>query len=117
MDTDLVRSLVGTVLRQAPAFDGQNELLAQAATVEVVAGTLTRLELSVDRSLPPAPLIDGPVPGSCWARATDGTPIGTLLLWANDGYIGTLEFRWVTVGQPTELPDPTALHTDAGGSS
>jgi hypothetical protein len=107
-----VRELVRTILEQAPEFDGQAELLAQVPSIEIAGGPITMLDLVVDRSLPPALVAGGPVPGRCWAWAADGTPIGTLLVWAPDGYINTLEYGWITDDPPTELPDPTALTTD-----
>ncbi len=112
MDIDAVRSVVRTVLEQAPAFDGRDELLGQVATIEVVAGPITMLTLSVDRSLPPGRLLRGPVPGNCWTWASNGKPIGTMLVWADDGYIDRLECGWVTDDQPTELPSPATLRTD-----
>ena len=78
MDIAVVRSLVKTVLEQAPDFDGKAELLGQVHTIEVVGGPLTMLELSVDRSLPAGRPLNGPVPGSCWSWDSDGSPIGVL---------------------------------------
>lgn len=112
MDIDAVRSLVRTVIEQAPAFDGRDELLGQVPTIEVVSGPLTMLTLSVDRSLPSGRPLRGPVPGNCWARASEGRPIGTMLVWADDGYIDTLECGWVTDDPPTEVPSPANLATE-----
>lgn len=112
VEVERVRGLVRTILEQAPAFDGQPELLAQVSSIEIVGGPITMLDLVVDRSLPPAPELRGPVPGNCWAWASDGTPTWTMLVWATEGYIDTLEFGWVTDEQPTDLPDPAALTTD-----
>lgn len=111
MDIAVVRSLVKTVLEQAPDFDGKAELLGQVHTIEVVGGPLTMLELSVDRSLPAGRPLNGPVPGSCWSWDSDGSPIGEVLVWADDGFVHTLEYGWVTDERPSELPDPKQLAT------
>lgn len=112
MDVEQVRSLVRTVIEQAPSFDGRDELLAQVRSITIAGGPITMLDLTVDRSLPPAP-IDGPVPGNCWAKESDGTSVGTLLVWVKTGYIDTLEFGWVTDDQPSALPSPDTLSTVA----
>lgn len=106
-----VRSLVRAIIEQAPAFAGQADILAQVPSVELGGGPITMLNLEVDRTLPAAPIPDGTLPGSCWAHEADGTPIGTLLVWTQSGYIAALEFGAVTDDGPTELPRPETLVT------
>ena len=112
MQVEQVRELVRTVLEQAPEFDGRTELFGQVPMISVAGGSVSMVELVVERGCPPAPVGDGPVPGACWAWAQDGSPIGSVLVWVDGGYLSSLELGWVTDDPPAELPRPPRLTTD-----
>jgi hypothetical protein len=100
-----VQRLVARVLSEA-SFAGQAQLAAQVPYVRLGEGPITFIPLVIDRSVAPRSAFEcGPVPGSAWVVADDGSPIGTLLVWVDDGYISALEYAWVTDNEPTQLPE------------
>lgn len=100
-----VHELVALVLSEA-SFGGQEQLVAQVPHLRIGGGRITFLRLLVDRSLAPRSSFErGPVPGSTWVFGDDESPIGTLLVWVDDGYISALEYAWVTDNAPGRLPD------------
>jgi hypothetical protein len=36
----------------------------------------------------------------------DGTPVGELILWVEDGWLSGIEYAWYTDERPAALPDP-----------
>jgi hypothetical protein len=102
-DREPVRELLHALLRQAD-FPGGDELLGQVASVEIVGGPLTMLDLRVDERTAPSALSDGPVPLSLVVSGPDGSTIGELLIWVGNGYLSALEFAWWTDEPPGRLP-------------
>jgi hypothetical protein len=101
--TSGVRVVLGHLLLSRD-FPGQLELLVQLGTLRVVGGPATFNELEVAGGTRPAPLPDGPVPGTAWVEDPDGRPVGTLVAWISSGYLSALEYAWVTDDPPTALP-------------
>ena len=106
--TAAVRGLVTRVIEQQE-FAGKAELLAQVPNVQVVDGPVTFLNLAVDPTGAASEFREGPVPGQAWIVAEDGTTIGSLLVWVDDGYISGLEYAWVTEEPPGSLPSVDQL--------
>jgi hypothetical protein len=99
-----VQQLVAHILSEA-SFAGQAQLAAQIPHLRIGEGPITFIRLVADRSVAPRSAFEhGPVPGSAWVFAADGSPIGTMLVWVDDGYISALEYAWVTDEPPIELP-------------
>jgi hypothetical protein len=87
-------------------------LLAQVPYLEVASGPVTFLNLTVDRArLAPSRLPDGPVPGQSWVIDDLGETLGTLLVWAVDGYASALEYGLVTDQPPVTLPAGTQVQS------
>ena len=109
---DDVRRLVTAVLA-AHGFEGDEALLRQVPALSIVGGPVTMIELAVDRSLVERSTFgSGPTPGNSKVLTPEGEPVGSLLVWIEDGYISCLEYGWVTDETPTELPPPTWVRTD-----
>jgi len=104
-DREHVRELLHALLGQAD-FPGSHELLRQVASVEVVGGPLTMLDLRVDELTAPSVFRDGPVPLSLIVAGAAGSTIGELLIWVGDGYLSAIEFAWWSDEPPTCLPSP-----------
>ena len=101
--TKQVRGLLGGVLRQAD-FPGQDELLRQVQSVDVVGGPVTMLDLRVGERTLASPCPDGPAPLSAMVIDPAGTSNGELLLWVEDGFLSALEYAWWTSDPPEHLP-------------
>ena len=109
--TDDARRLLAKVIGDQD-FDGRDELLAQVPYVEVVGGPVTFRKIGVDRQcVPRSDTSLERVPGEAWAFGDDGQPIGTLVVWIDDGYISALEYGWVSDAAPTELPNPDKVRS------
>ena len=105
-----VQELIAHILSEA-SFDGQAQLIAQIPYLRIREGPVTFLRLVADRCAAPRSAFErGPVPGSAWVFGADGSPIGTMLLWVDDGYISALEYAWVTDDPPAELPQIDQIH-------
>jgi len=110
MDEARVRDLVRLLL-SASEFEGRADFLDQVDHLRVDGGSATWVDLAVDRGIGPSCFSGDRVPGDCWAYDPSGEPIGTLVLWATDGYLSALELGWVTDDRPTDLPDPVLVRT------
>jgi hypothetical protein len=97
------------------SFDGVDVLRAQVPRTSVAGGIPTLLDLTVDRSVPPAPVRNGPVPGRWVVEGTDGEVEGELLVWVFNGYLDGFELAWLTEGPPAAFPPPERVRplTDA----
>lgn len=40
---------------------------------------------------------------------SDGSPIGEVILWVENGRLSGIEYAWYTEGRPEELPEPSAI--------
>jgi hypothetical protein len=98
-----VRELLGRVLQQVD-FPGQDELVRQVQSLDVVGGPVTMLDLSVSEQTLASPFPDGPAPFSAMVVDSAGTAIGELLVWVKDGRLSSLEYAWWTDSQPERLP-------------
>jgi hypothetical protein len=106
------RRLVRAVLA-AEEFPGQRELLTQVDGLRVVGGPVTMLDLAVDGDFPRSPVDRNPVRNDvAWVYDEEGTPIGMLLVWTEDGYLSGLEYGWVTDEPPTTLPTVEQVRFD-----
>lgn len=100
-----VQQIVTCVLSEAP-FPGQSALLAQVPFLQIDGGPITFLRLTVDRSRASRADFDhGHTPGFAGVLGKDGTPVGTVMVWVNDGYISALEYAWVNDDPPAVLPE------------
>lgn len=108
MDQERVRELVGVVLGAARDFEGKAELLAQVDHLEA-SGSPSWIKLTVSLGPPASPVRAKPIPSNCWAYDEAGHPIGSLVLWATDGWLSDLEVGWVTDEPPMALPDPALV--------
>ncbi|MDQ1742659.1 MAG: hypothetical protein QOE23_998, partial [Pseudonocardiales bacterium] len=52
---------------------------------------------------------DGPAPLSAVVSDPDGTSVGELLVWVENGYLDTLEFAWWSDDPPERLPSPECV--------
>lgn len=110
-DTSRVHELLAKIIGDQD-FDGRGELLAQVPHVVVVGGPITFARLDVDRSAAPRSRLPGQlVPGDSWAYDEGGIPLGTLLVWVDDGYLSALEYGWVTDDRPLALPLPEQVRS------
>lgn len=109
--TEGERALVALLLSgDAP---GNGELRAQIPATLVVepwSPGSASLHLAVDTGTPRSEA-NGPV-GSGWVYDRSDTVLGTLLLWATDGYLSGLEYGWVTDEAPAHLPPVEAVRLD-----
>jgi hypothetical protein len=96
----------------AVSFPGARELAGQVPDARVVGGLPTFIDLEVDRSAPPGPLHDGPVPVRTFVESDGGEYVGELLIWVKDGYLSGLEFAWVTDEVPTSWPEPAKVRVE-----
>jgi hypothetical protein len=104
-----VRALVALVLSQK-SFGGREQLVSQVPQLCIEGGPITFLRLSVDRSVTPRSRFErGPLPGFAGVYGADGSAIGTLLVWVEDGYLSALEYAWVTDDAPDRLPEVTQV--------
>jgi hypothetical protein len=107
--TESVRAVIRRFL-EVSDFPGRERLLEQVEGVEYVAGPATMVELRVDRAYPAATEVPNPAPSNPAVVGVGGEPIGTLVLWLDDGgYMDCLEFGWVTDEMPTTLPKPERI--------
>lgn len=84
---------------------GAGELASQVASVEVIGGIPTFLDLSVDPSSARAGVDDGPLEVRAFVRNDQGDFVGEVLIWVKSGYLSAVEFAWVTDDMPERLPD------------
>jgi hypothetical protein len=100
-----IRQLVVHILSEV-SFAGQAQLSAQVPYLRIGEGPITFIRFVIDRSIAPRSTFErGPVPGHAWVLAAGGSPIGTMLVWVDDGYISALEYAWVSDEPPIELPE------------
>lgn len=97
-------ALISTVLAQLPTGTAR-PLTDQLDRVTVrSADVATVLDLDVPDQLPPASIVDGPLPVR--AIVPDA---GEVLIWITSGRLSGLEFAWVTDEPPTQWPSPDEL--------
>ena len=97
--------LLGNMLSQVD-FPGSAELLQQVSSVNVVAGPVTMLDFQLVAPAPVSSLRDGPAPLSAIVSDAEGTSVGELLVWVENGYLHGLEFAWWSDNPPEQLPSP-----------
>jgi hypothetical protein len=108
--TDLEISVVTKLLSSdAP---GANEYLAQVPYAQVVA-TWGVGSPSVDLSVRPGAVQAPGVPDGIFAggAVTDrnGSPIGEVILWVENGWLSGIEYVWYTDERPHALPEPARI--------
>jgi hypothetical protein len=101
--TQQVRTLLFGILHQA-TFPGSDELRCQVASVKVVDGPMTMLDLQVQEMISTSAVKNGPIPLSAIVSDASGMAIGELLIWVKDGWLSTLEFAWWEDNPPNQLP-------------
>lgn len=101
--TEQVRELLRHVLGEAD-FPGSDQLLQQTFSVNVVGGPVTMLDLRVTGPTSASAFTDGPIPLSIIVLDPAGVALGELLIWANDGYLSSLEYAWWSDDPPDQLP-------------
>jgi hypothetical protein len=90
-----------------PALAAGDALRAQIPFVRVVDGTPplpTYLHLVVTPGVAPADCPDGKVPVDAVVESPSGETTGFILVWAEGGYLSTIEHAWVTDDMPAEFP-------------
>lgn len=111
--TSALRGLLLGIFRQTNVV-GVEDLMDQAATVEIVGGPVTMLDLRVARTRP-APLKSGPLPIRSMVLDASGTEVGEVIVWIDNGYIDTLELAWWSEEPPAQLPVPDRIHVVGSG--
>jgi hypothetical protein len=103
--THQARRLLSNVLSQVD-FSGSDELRQQVSSVIVVGGPVTMLDLRLMAPTHGSAFRHGPAPLSAIVSDADGTSVGELLVWVENGYLQALEFAWWSDDPPERLPDP-----------
>jgi hypothetical protein len=105
MQTRQVQELLDYILHQLN-FPGIDAVRHQAASVVVVRGPLTMLDLRVTGTVAASEFMEGPIPMSAVVTDSADAAVGELLIWLKDGYLNALEYAWWTDDQPDRLPNP-----------
>ncbi|BDU01053.1 MULTISPECIES: hypothetical protein [Nocardia] len=105
--TDLETSVVTKLLSSnAP---GASEYLAQVPYSQVVA-TWGVGSPSVDLAVRPGAVQASGSPDGIFASGAvtdrNGTPIGEVILWVENGWLSGIEYAWYTDERPHTLPEP-----------
>lgn len=103
--TQQAQRLLNAVLSQVD-FPGNDALLQQVSSVNVVGGPVTMLDLQLTRPTQASAFTDGPAPLSAIVSNTEGEAVGELLVWVESGYLHGLEFAWWSDDPPSRLPSP-----------
>ncbi|MFF7945065.1 hypothetical protein ACFZC5_35795 [Nocardia gamkensis] len=108
--TDLEISVVTKLLSsEAP---GATEYLAQVPYAQVVA-TWGVGSPSVDLSVRPGAVRASGAPDGIFAGGAvtdrDGSPIGEVILWVENGWLSGIEYAWYTDERPHALPEPDRI--------
>jgi hypothetical protein len=105
---DRQRHLVTAVLDALPP-DSTGALRIQLASARLTGDVPTYPDFVVDEHAPRSPYPDGLLPVEAHAYGPSGQFLGFIMVWLRGGYLGALEFAWVTDDPPTEWPDPSHL--------
>src|SRR5882757_1486788 len=95
-----------------PALAEGEALRAQIPFVRVVdrkPQLPTYVHLVVTPGVAPADCPDGRVPVDTVVESASGEATGFILVWAESGYLSTVEHAWVTDDMPVELPSVDRL--------
>jgi hypothetical protein len=94
-----------------PAFDGRDELLAQARGVQTSGSSCdcgcASFHLNPDVARPQA-TVHEPVPVDANGHAPDGSPV-EVLLFVREGHLSEVEVVWYGSAPPPDLPRPADL--------
>ncbi|MFE7741706.1 hypothetical protein [Nocardia sp. NPDC057455] len=107
MLTDLETSVVTKLLSSGGACAA--EYLAQVPYSQVVA-TWGIGSPSVDLAVRPGAVHASGSPDGIFASGTvtdrNGSPIGEVILWVENGWLSGIEYAWFTDERPRALPEP-----------
>ncbi|MEU2014345.1 hypothetical protein, partial [Nocardia sp. NPDC019302] len=91
---------------------GATEYLAQVPYAQVVA-TWGVGSPSVDLSVRPGAVQASGAPDGIFASGAvtdrDGSPIGEVILWVQNGWLSGIEYAWYTDERPRALPEPDRI--------
>ncbi|MEU5761353.1 hypothetical protein [Nocardia sp. NPDC047648] len=108
--TDLETSVVTKLL--SSGVPGASEYLAQVPYSQVVA-TWGIGSPSVDLAVRPGAVRASGSPNGIFASGAvtdrNGSPIGEVILWVENGWLSAIEYAWYTDKRPRALPDPARI--------
>jgi hypothetical protein len=113
--TDHERALISRIL--SVEFAGVMPLRTQLVNASVARSWQPAGSLSFDIQIPPdseaSPLPGRLAPVDARVTGPDGTYIGELLLWVENGRLSAFEYSWITDAPPEQLPEISKVTVSA----